>query len=126
MAEKASDWQGKKADLIDRLLDIYSDEKYLIDQVQQDLKDDGEFVNDDEDDEYQPPPPPEDDDDEEWAAWVAVSVVMETTTWMVITICSLAVIVIFPIMHVTSDIIYITIFHHVCASVWSVYWRVSV
>ena len=67
LAEKASDnLQGKKADLIDRLLDIYSDEKYLIDQVQQDLKDDGEFVNDDEDDEYQPPPPPEDDDDEEW------------------------------------------------------------
>ena len=67
LAEKASEnLQGKKADLIDRLLDIYSDEKYLIDQVQQDLKDDGEFVNDDEDDEYQPPPPPEDDDDEEW------------------------------------------------------------
>ena len=43
LAEKASDnLQGKKADLIDRLLDIYSDEKYLIDQVQQDLKDEAE------------------------------------------------------------------------------------
>ena len=62
LEEKEADTSGKKAELIDRLLDIYSDEQYLIRQVEQDLKDDGE--NDDGD--YMPPPPPEDDDDEEW------------------------------------------------------------
>ena len=68
LADKACEnLKGKKSELIDRLLDIYSDEQYLIGQVQQDLKNDGEALDgDDDEEEYQPPPPPEDDDDEEW------------------------------------------------------------
>ena len=52
LADKACEnLKGLKSELIDRLLDIYSDEQYLIDQVQQDLKNDGEALDGDDDDE---------------------------------------------------------------------------